>query len=225
MKKVFLLFSILFFCCYDMQSLAQSTGKVLVPNLSASYKGALKKGLAHGDGEAIGIDSYMGHFKKGYPDGKGTYIWENGDSYTGEWCKGLRSGEGEFHTKINNRDTLYKGLWKNDKYLGPKVIYPRVLCKRSIDRYQFKRVSEGRLLSIKMMQNGNINNSITNLIIDGDSGTKFHNGNMLGFENFEIPFKCSVRYITQNKLRRDSYTVIFEFEITQMGNWEVLLHN
>ncbi|MGZ2369412.1 hypothetical protein ACXR6G_06470 [Ancylomarina sp. YFZ004] len=225
MKKVFLLFSILIFGCYGMQSIAQDTEKVLVPNISKSYEGKCKKGLAHGNGEAKGIDTYSGQFKKGLPQGNGTYVWQNGDYYIGQWHKGQRSGEGEFHTKIIDRDTVYAGLWKRDKYIGQKTILPTITYKSSVDRYRFKRIGDGNLISIQFKQNGTTNTSITSLTVDGDSGTEVQKGNCFCFENFVLPFKCSIRYNTPSKLKQISYEARFEFEITQMGNWELILHN
>jgi len=224
MKKVFVLCSILIFAFYGKQSLAQESGKVLVKNLEGSYTGDIKKGLAHGEGKAVGIDTYIGHFKKGYPDGKGTYYWINGDTHTGEWHKGKRSGKGEFHTKVNKLDTIYTGDWKNDK-IRPITIAPAVVNKSSIDRYSFKRIGEGCLISIKFKQHGVTNTSVSNLIIDGDSGIEVEKGNAFCYENFELPFKCSVRYSTYNKLQSTVLEAKFEFVITQMGNWELVLHN
>ena len=59
--------------------------KVLKPEISGTYVGSCKQGLASGEGEATGIDFYKGEFVKGLPHGKGTYIWKNGATYTGDW--------------------------------------------------------------------------------------------------------------------------------------------
>lgn len=223
MKKLFVLCVIIAF--YSKFGLAQDSEKVLVANISKSYEGKCKKGLAHGNGEAKGVDTYSGQFKKGLPQGFGTYVWKNGDYYIGQWYKGKRNGEGEFHTKINDQDTVYAGLWKRDKYIGQKTIQPIVNYKSSVDRYNFKRIGEGSLISISFKQNGTTNTSITDLIVDGDSGIEVEKDNIFSFEDFVVPFKCSVRYRTLNKLQKVGFDVKFEFEITQMGNWELVLHN
>ena len=62
---------------------AQNKCKVLVKEINVQYHGKCKKGLAQGKGKAEGTDTYSGHFKAGYPNGQGTYIWSNGDNYTG----------------------------------------------------------------------------------------------------------------------------------------------
>ena len=48
---------------------AQNPCKVLMKEISGSYSGECKKGLADGKGEAKGVDRYIGAFKKGLPDG------------------------------------------------------------------------------------------------------------------------------------------------------------
>jgi hypothetical protein len=225
MKKMNVLLSVLFVLIGFTSAISQEKAKVLHPNLSKTYQGETKKGLAHGNGDAKGIDNYSGQFKKGLPQGKGTYVWQNGDFYVGSWHKGKCNGEGEFHTKFENQETIYAGIWKNDKYIGKKTILPTVIMKSSIDRYRFKRIGDGNLISIQFKQNGVTNTSITSLMIDGDSGTEVEKGNCYCFENIEIPFKCSIRYNTVSKLKRTTYEARFEFEITQMGHWDLVLNN
>jgi hypothetical protein len=57
---------------------AQEECKVLMPEISGSYTGKCKKGLAQGKGLAIGTDTYEGRFLKGLPDGTGKI-------YMGRW--------------------------------------------------------------------------------------------------------------------------------------------
>ena len=225
MKKMNVLLSVLFVLIGFTSAVAQEKTKVLHPNLSKTYQGETKKGLAHGNGDAKGIDTYSGQFKKGLPQGKGTYVWKNSDFYIGDWHKGQRNGEGEFHTKFENRDTIYAGLWKKDKYLGKKTILPIVTYKSSVDRYRFKRIGNGNLITVHFKQNGSTNTSISDLIVDGDSGIEVTKDNCVCFENFVLPFKCIVRYRTASKLKDAIYNAKFEFEITQMGNWDLVLHN
>jgi len=205
MKKINVLLSVLFVLIGFTSAVAQEKAEVLQPNLAEIYQGETKKGLAHGEGEARGIDSYIGNFKKGYPQGEGTYTWNNGDFYIGNWHKGQRNGEGEYHTKFENRDTIYAGIWKKDKYIGKRTILPMVTYKSSVDRYSFKKIGEGSMITIHFNQNGSTNTSISDLIFDGDSGTEVSKDNCVCFEDFVVPFKCSIRYRTQNKLQFASY--------------------
>jgi hypothetical protein len=45
-------------------------------------------------------------------DGSGTYIWETGQKYKGQWKTGKKNGKG---TLFYENGTIYhKGLWKDD---------------------------------------------------------------------------------------------------------------
>ena len=48
-------------------------------------------------------------------DGFGTYVWENGEKYTGAWLNMKRNGEG---TNYFTSGAVYKGFWKNDMKNG-----------------------------------------------------------------------------------------------------------
>ncbi|NJO24872.1 MAG: hypothetical protein HC867_02380 [Bacteroidia bacterium] len=106
------------------------TCEVLNENLKGKYDGECKKGKAHGHGKATGKDAYEGDFKSGLPDGKGTYTWSNGTSFTGKWDNGLREGKGIMTYKTGKgEDSLISGFWKKDVYIGehehPYEIYTK----------------------------------------------------------------------------------------------------
>ncbi len=46
-------------------SIAQEKAMLGIPELKGKYEGEIKKGKAHGYGEATGIDHYKGEFRKG----------------------------------------------------------------------------------------------------------------------------------------------------------------
>jgi hypothetical protein len=205
---------------------AQEECKVLKPEISGSYTGKCKKGLADGKGKAVGRDIYEGQFNEGVPWGKGTYTWANGDVYAGEWKNGLRDGEGDFTFKISEKDTTVNGLWANDRYLGPKPKEPEVISKTSIDRYNIYR--QGDILNrvlIDFQQNGMRNTSITNLIMASDSGTETSLGYLIGYENIIFPVVIKVNYTTYNKLHTQQFYANFEFKISEPGDWRVEIFN
>ncbi len=202
----------------------QTTCEVLVYNISESYQGECKKGLAHGKGIARGTDVYEGRFRKGYPDGKGTYIWQNGDYYEGSWDKGFRDGGGDFYIKSNNKDSLITGIWKADKYIGPKPINPKVTKSVGVGRYNFKRMNTGNQVTIKIYQMGILNTEISEVLMNANYGYQSNIGHYFVFENIQVPFKCCVQYKTWNKFHTSQNNIIFEFEITQLGKWEVNIH-
>ncbi|MFM2359803.1 MAG: hypothetical protein RLY16_1796 [Bacteroidota bacterium] len=94
--------------------------KVVVDSLVGNYTGDCKKGLAHGKGEAKGINHYIGDFVKGYPEGVGKCDWSNGNWYEGEWKEGKFNGHGTFHQHTINSDSAIElsGFWKNGIYVG-----------------------------------------------------------------------------------------------------------
>ena len=92
--------------------------RVMVDDIAGSYEGDCSKGKAHGQGKAIGKDTYEGEFKKGYPDGQGTYTWINGNYYEGEFIKGKREGEGKMVFASVKEDSVQAGYWEDDIYQG-----------------------------------------------------------------------------------------------------------
>lgn len=93
--------------------------KVELTTLNGTYAGECKKGFAHGKGEAKGAHHYVGIFKYGLPNGKGTYYYSNSVYYTGNFQEGLKEGKGEIHYKREGmEDSVIKGYWSADEYRG-----------------------------------------------------------------------------------------------------------
>jgi hypothetical protein len=205
---------------------AQENCRVLKPEINGTYTGKCKKGLADGKGISLGTDKYDGQFKEGFPSGKGTYTWANGDVYVGEWKNGLRNGEGDLTYNIGEKDTTISGLWENDKYIGPKPKEPEVLSKTSIDRYNIYKQGDikDRVL-IEFLQNGTRNVGISNLLISSDRGTETNLGYQVGYENIVFPVTIRLSYTTYNKLGTQQIYAIFEFKIYERGDWRVEIHN
>jgi hypothetical protein len=207
-------------------ALSQGNCKVLKPELTGGYKGKCKDGLANGKGSAIGIDRYEGQFLKGLPEGKGTYTWATGESYTGYWREGKRNGEGEYTFFYNGNDSILAGNWENDRYTGPVPKKPQVIHKSNIDRYTFRKTKNIRnRILINLYQNGSRNTGISNLMISSSSGYDTSLGNSVGYDEVSFPVKILVKYTTLNKLKTATYDVEFEFEISESGDWIVDLHN
>lgn len=116
MKRII---SFLFAATISITMLAQNDCKVLVKELEGQYNGECKKGLAHGDGAAQGIDTYIGEFKKGYPHGFGVYTYLNGSNYVGAFKKGIKDGYGLFNDVSSGNLIQYYGLWLSGKLVIP----------------------------------------------------------------------------------------------------------
>jgi len=83
-------------------------------SLKGSYHGECDEGtdLAHGRGEARGLDSYVGEFVNGRPSGKGLYTWKNGATLDGTFKDGQAQGPGVF---LSARGVRYEGQFSNGR--------------------------------------------------------------------------------------------------------------
>ncbi len=228
MKKIFLLTAMMTMSLLTTALYCQDACKVLLPRIGDLYTGSCKKGLAEGKGEASGVDKYTGEFKKGLPDGEGTYIWETGEVYKGEWKKGMRNGNGEFITKLADRDSVLTGIWKNDNYIGEKNISPyvigyrsnvgRVTCMKMGDerkyvKYKFSRAGESATFI-----------TITDLLLQGSSGTETITNNFTGFENVQFPFEGKLKFNAPNALNTGTLNCEVRLTINEPGPWLVTIY-
>ena len=208
--------------------IAQSDCKVYPSKIVGYYAGECKKGLANGDGYAEGIDTYEGHFKKGYPDGMGTYTWKNGNVYTGEFKKGLKEGEGELTFTINRVDTTTVGFWEKDQYIGitDEPAY-KIFEKLNIDNVSVTYTDlEVNQAVIMFYQNGTNNQKISEISVQYSSGNYSNQGTSgLRFMNIELPFEGKISYRTQTKLRTSMIYCSFRFKINRDGKWDIRVRN
>jgi len=204
----------------------ESDCKVLMPDISGKYVGECKNGLAHGKGTATGTDRYEGQFSKGLPNGKGIYTWSTGLVYNGEWSKGYRDGEGEMNYPTVKGDSIVKGFWKADTYIGTKNI-PAYVVSRKDDllSYNFRRVGDGNQVIIKYMMKGQINTKVRGTIMAYTSGIQFKSGNFDGVESVNFPLDLKINYTTNNPASKASFDVVFECTINIPGRWEITLNN
>lgn len=219
MKRMVLMLSIFILTCYASCVIAQDDCLVLVPRIGVTYTGSCRKGLANGQGEAIGLDHYIGEFKRGYPEGFGTYRWQTGETYVGEWQKGLRNGQGTYTYKYIDRDTTITGLWKDDKYVGLEEIKPyqieyrsgigRVSCFRTGDRPYVRYV----------FSRGNI----SNLIMQGSSGTENFITSFTGYDQVKFPFKGTLKFTAPNAWMTAMLICELRLTINQPGAWVVTI--
>ena len=216
---------IFIFLCFSGPLDAQEDCKVLISDIAGSYSGKCKKGFAHGRGVAKGIDKYDGSFKKGLPDGKGTYTWSTGEKYIGEWDEGKRDGVGIYYYWEDNEKVSMEGLWVDNRYVGPVPEKPRVSSSVGIHRYSFQRQGDGSQVKVTTYINGVANVDLEDLIFHGSSGSMFVSGGSMGYEGIIFPFKCVLTYYSWNRLNTVRVFTRFEFEITQAGNWAVVVHN
>lgn len=216
---LFLIFN--FSIVNNLQS--QENCKVLKIGIDSTYQGACKRDLAHGVGEAWGVDHYFGEFRRGYPEGKGTYEYANGALYVGGFLKGLRHGYGEFTPVLENGDTTYAGTWKRDKYIGPerKGSPYRIIDRQNVDRFKVVRTGDENKVMFTIQNNFTAKPDIYEFTINNSSGVGFKNASWYGFNNVTFPFTLHVRFIRWNRLATGVQEVIFEIELFEEGEWRV----
>lgn len=64
--------------------------------------------------DSMVAEQYIGEMKDNKRNGKGTYIYGNGDRYEGNWLNDLRHGKGTFYYKTGE---LYIGEWFSKYFL------------------------------------------------------------------------------------------------------------
>lgn len=232
MKKAALLLGSIITLSWFSAAWSQDNCRVLKPGIDSTYTGGCKQGLADGQGVASGKDHYSGEFKKGLPEGKGTYIWNNGDKYEGEWKKGFRDGPGKYTITRNDRDSVVTGIWKSDEYLGEKAIPPYTIQYRNgISRVSCVRTGDQPLrVHYKFTRGGSTSehtSPISDLLLQGNSGTESSSSNYFGFDDVTFPFEGKIKFSAPSALSSqgaaNAVTLNYElnFIVNQPGAWLV----
>jgi hypothetical protein len=206
---------------------AQEVCKVLMSGISGSYTGKCKKGLAQGQGLAVGTDTYEGRFLKGLPDGTGKYTWADGRVYEGSWEKGKREGKGTMTFLTAGEDSVVVGYWKKDEYVGTELIPAyRVTKNQGIVRYSVRKVNDvGSGFSVGLYLAGAFNTDIDAFSMDTSSGQEFESGRKQGIENAIVPYNVSIKYRVWNQMHSTQHDVFFDFTINEPGTFEVTITN
>ncbi len=195
--------------------------KVLIPTINKKYKGNVKKGLAHGEGEAWGeTDHYKGMFKKGYPHGKGIYTWGNGNKYNGEFVKGKMSGQGELRIKQETKpDSVLTGYFKNNDYIGKYKEPYRTFSEQGIRKVDFqKNAGEINQVAIMVYAGGQQIAAQQISVRDPKNTIKENRGGNLTLTNVVFPLEqVNVSF----SVGQFSYNLTFE--IFEEGNWTVII--
>jgi hypothetical protein len=199
--------------------------QVLMIEISGSYQGGCKNGLADGKGIATGEESYKGSFLKGLPDGRGVYNYKNGSVYSGQWKNGLKDGEGKYTHLIDGKTMVLRGYWKEGNYAGanmPGAEYT-VTNRSSIEYYSIKKVSDDENLITISFERG------MDKYIPKDLETEISTGyintlNQKILVHFNsCPVYCSLHFTISTSAGRKECS--FEFIILRPGEYEVFISN
>jgi hypothetical protein len=211
--------------------------KVLLLNLSATYKGGCKNGLANGEGEAWGLQHYKGNFKNGMPNGFGVYYYDDSTYHSGYFQDGLKEGKGEMHYAHKGKpDSTIKGYWSGNEFRGAKYITYNFDGATKFDRYEIiPSPGSGHSISFEIsttsgspsgvpsdfqgkpgyvlrLDDLNVgNNIIIRLLSTVETATKFH-------ITYDISAFPAILYATLSN--GDS----FKLELYKSANWTVRLY-
>ncbi|MBC7937066.1 MAG: hypothetical protein H7Y86_17085 [Rhizobacter sp.] len=149
---------------------AQENCTVSVDALKGSYTGDCVDGKASGKGKAVGLDSYEGQFKNGFPEGSGTYTWADKSTYSGTFRKGSMDGKGEMrYTKISGADSVLTGFWKKNKFIGayekPFTINDRSGKVNKVDVMLIRKGERAGSININSSQMSSVSNYNANGVI------------------------------------------------------------
>lgn len=200
--------------------------KVLMTQISGTYAGDCKNGLAHGKGIATGTDRYEGSFSKGLPNGNGIYEYDGGPVYKGEWSKGIKQGKGEMIYHTVRGDSVVKGFWRADNYIGTENIPPYdIIRKDNLLSVNINKEGTDNVIVIRYMMKGQINSKVQGLSMVYSSGSTFKTGTYEGLQDVRFPLELKITYRTNNPISRSSFDVVFECTINEPGKWEITLNN
>jgi len=167
--------------------------------------------------------------------GAGTYTWNTGEKYEGEWDKGLRNGTGKYTIKHDGRDSVLLGIWESDNYIGEKALPSYVIqYKSGIVRVSCVRIGDQPLyIRYKFARGGSTSentNAISGLLLQGNSGSESQAGNYFGFEHVTFPFEGKVQFSAPSAFsapnESNAVTLNYEmkFVINQSGAWMVTIY-
>jgi len=202
--------------------------KVLLEKISGIYTGKCQNGLANGNGKSIGQDTYIGIFKDGLPDGKGKYLFKNGDVFQGYWKNGHKDGKGKFEYTLNGTKQTLTGYWKEDEYVGvtePDISY-RVTSVSGISDYKVKK-NESASDTINEI-NFSIKSAFTDFVpqdlkIEKSSGQIIQSGKKFGIIKYFCPLHCEISYtILSGETRKQCRFIV---DILEKGNYIITLTN
>lgn len=200
--------------------------EVKIPEIAENYEGKCKKGLAHGEGIASGVDTYEGSFKKGLPHGEGVYTFANGNVYSGSFEKGQKVGKGMMKFSSGDLPDL-DGYWIDDEYAGKdKKVYKVIDQSTSIRNMKFRRVGKTpNQITYKFTFQGKPI-KVKDLVFDCPNAIMVNENEFQSvFSVSDFPISGNVRFQAASVKDVDgSPEYIYgqaEFQLSFKGDWEI----
>lgn len=210
----------------NIDNTKQEGCEVLMETLALEYEGECKKGLAHGIGKAFGSHSYEGTFKKGWPDGTGTYTWANGNLYKGDFKSGLKDGKGELLIRrLGQADSVVTGYWERDKFIGKYRTAYSVGSKRNVMRTRFVHMSDTPNQVEILVQRNGLPIGVGQFQASADQAPLFENSPSLrAFTRVVYPLtNAIINFTAPSQLNSYQLDCELNFEIYREGHWRVFI--
>jgi hypothetical protein len=220
-----LLFLLLTFIPFSYSQESGTVCKVLLKEISGSYKGGCRDGLANGKGTATGEDSYTGNFLNGLPEGKGVYKYKNGNMFSGYWKNGLKNGKGEFKSLVNGNATVIKGYWKEGDYAGtsePDEEY-RITRITGIENYTITNAKGDKNFIEISFEKVNKKYVPRDLEVSLSSGYKIEQNKKIIIQNYNFPVNCDLHFTIP--VTGGARQCNLAFTIDKPGKIEVFISN
>ena len=224
MKGIILITAIL--CTLYFSGLCQKIeAPVLKKELVGKYKGHLQKGLAQGKGTAFGLDSYIGNFRKGLPNGEGVYTDYEGNVFRGSFVNGQKEGRGELIVKGSGKDMILKGYWKADKYVGKdnRTQY-EVSNKTGAVIPRIFSAGAGNKVEITIIDPVTFEFITGNILVNGEANLRTTFGRYY-YEDATFPIEFDIQYNCNNKIGTSITANTIRIRINKPGYWIVTLRN
>ena len=223
MKSIF--YIILFSFTTTISPCQNKSCEVEMKKIQGVYSGACKNGKAHGQGKSEGEDIYEGLFRKGWPHGYGKYIWRDGKIYEGDFKRGKKDGFGQITDIVQGVVKTTKGYWRQDEYIGEKNLpLYQVVEKQSIEGVKITRLNEsGSSIRIRMVRDGNLNQTVSNVFISSDSGSLREINGEYFIDDIVYPVEIMVKFNSPNRMNTIALSCRSTFKINIKGDWIVNL--
>ena len=224
MKNIFVLSAILCALCFSglCQKIEWSVQK---RELVGSYVGEMKNGLADGKGTAIGQDAYTGDFKKGLPDGKGIYTDSEGNIFKGSFQRGLKEGKGELTLRGMTRDSILKGYWEADKFIGKEKRDPYEVSNRTGSVVpRIYSAGSGNAVEITIIDPVTFDYITADILLKGWANLRTTYKRYY-YEDATFPLEFDIHYDCNNKLGTSITANTIRIKINEPGYWVITLRN
>ena len=109
-KKILALLFLSIPICNYAQKITLGSCTVQEVGVKGVYKGQMAAGKPQGKGSVLfdNGNTYEGDFVKGKRHGYGIYTFSDGEKYEGQWILNQQHGHGTYYFNNNNK---YVGLW------------------------------------------------------------------------------------------------------------------